>query len=90
MKRRTRVTERLGIDIPLIQAPMGGGRTTSELVAAVSRAGGLGSVAAGSGSFSRRCRRSAGRCSLYVDDPKQLAPGFLDTTHGWLRRVGRA
>ncbi|MCP1676914.1 nitronate monooxygenase [Natronocella acetinitrilica] len=35
--------ERLGIRYPIIQAPMAGGPTTPELVAAVSNAGGLGS-----------------------------------------------
>ena len=39
--------ERLGIVHPIIQAPMGGGPTTPNLVAAVSEAGGLGSIAAG-------------------------------------------
>jgi len=37
---------RLGIDNPLIQGPMGGGPSTPELVAAVSNAGGLGSLGA--------------------------------------------
>jgi nitronate monooxygenase len=37
---------RLGIDLPVIQAPMGGGPSTPELVAAVSNAGGLGSLGA--------------------------------------------
>ena len=37
---------RLGIRHPIIQAPMGGGPSTPELVAAVSDAGGLGSLAA--------------------------------------------
>jgi nitronate monooxygenase len=36
----------LGIEHPLIQAPMAGGSTTPELVAAVSNAGGLGSLGA--------------------------------------------
>jgi nitronate monooxygenase len=40
-------TEKLGIQYPIIQAPMAGGATTPELVAAVSNAGGLGSLAAG-------------------------------------------
>ncbi|MDX1605055.1 MAG: nitronate monooxygenase [Candidatus Competibacterales bacterium] len=43
----TRLTEMLGIDYPLIQAPMAGGITTPELIAAVSNAGGLGSLGAG-------------------------------------------
>jgi nitronate monooxygenase len=40
------LTSLLGVDLPLIQAPMAGGPTTPELVAAVSDAGGLGSYAA--------------------------------------------
>ena len=36
---------RLGIAHPIIQAPMGGGGSTPALVAAVSNAGGLGSLA---------------------------------------------
>jgi len=41
---RTRLTERLGIDLPIVQAPMGGA-TTPALAAAVSNAGGLGTLA---------------------------------------------
>jgi nitronate monooxygenase len=37
----------LGIQYPIIQAPMAGGATTPELVAAVSHSGGLGSLGAG-------------------------------------------
>lgn len=37
---------KLGITLPIIQAPMAGGPTTPELVAAVSNAGGLGSIGA--------------------------------------------
>ena len=37
---------RLGIEHPIVQAPMGGGPSTPELVAAVSNAGGLGSLGA--------------------------------------------
>lgn len=44
---KTPLTERLPIRFPIIQAPMAGGITTPELVAAVSNAGGLGSLAAG-------------------------------------------
>ena len=36
---RTPLCERLGIRIPVIKAPMGGGTDTAELVAAVSEAG---------------------------------------------------
>lgn len=37
----------LGIEYPIIQAPMAGGYVSSELIAAVSNAGGLGAIAAG-------------------------------------------
>lgn len=43
----TQLTRLLGIKYPIIQAPMAGGPTTPELVAAVSNAGGLGSLGAG-------------------------------------------
>lgn len=43
----TKITQLLKIRLPLIQAPMAGGATTPELVAAVSNAGGLGSLGAG-------------------------------------------
>lgn len=43
----TKITDLLKISFPIIQAPMAGGATTPELVAAVSNAGGLGSLAAG-------------------------------------------
>ena len=41
------LTGLLNINYPIIQAPMAGGPTTSELVAAVSNAGGLGMIGAG-------------------------------------------
>lgn len=43
---RTALTEALRIPVPIIQAPMAGGGDTVELVAAVSNAGGLGSIGA--------------------------------------------
>jgi len=43
----TNLTQKLNIKLPLIQAPMAGGITTPALVAAVSNAGGLGSLGAG-------------------------------------------
>ena len=43
----TRLTEKVGVKFPIIQAPMAGGATTPELVAAVCNAGGLGSLGAG-------------------------------------------
>jgi len=45
MNMATGLTRRLGLKGPLIQAPMGGGATTPQMVAAVSNAGALGSLA---------------------------------------------
>lgn len=44
---KNEIIELLGIRYPIIQAPMAGGVTTSELVAAVSNSGGLGMIGAG-------------------------------------------
>ncbi|TDL30869.1 nitronate monooxygenase [Jeotgalibacillus sp. S-D1] len=44
---RNELTDRLGLEYPIIQAPMAGGVTTSELVAAVSNKGALGMIGAG-------------------------------------------
>lgn len=46
MATETRLTKRLSITHPIFQAPMAGGATTAELVAAVCTAGGLGFIAA--------------------------------------------
>src|SRR5918996_4171948 len=43
----TEAVQRLGIRLPIVGAPMGGGPSTPALVAAVSEAGGLGSLAGG-------------------------------------------
>lgn len=44
---KNEMTELLNIEYPIIQAPMAGGITTSQLVSAVSNSGGLGMVGAG-------------------------------------------
>lgn len=46
MPHATRLTERLGITHPIIQAPMAGGASTVALAVAATRAGALGSLAA--------------------------------------------
>lgn len=46
MWHKTRITELLGIDYPILAGPMGGGFSTPELTANVSNAGGLGSYGA--------------------------------------------
>jgi nitronate monooxygenase len=43
----TKLTALANLNYPIVQAPMAGGATTAELVAAVSNAGGLGSLGAG-------------------------------------------
>ncbi len=43
---RTRITELIGLDHPIVQGPFGGGLSSVELAAAVSNAGGLGSFGA--------------------------------------------
>lgn len=47
MEQTKQLIEKIGIQYPIIQAPMAGGATTPALVAAVSNAGGLGSLGAG-------------------------------------------
>jgi nitronate monooxygenase len=47
MWTRTRVASALGIRLPIIQGPFGGGLSSTKLAAAVSNAGGLGSYGAG-------------------------------------------
>jgi nitronate monooxygenase len=47
MWKTTDLTKKISIDLPIIQAPMAGGATTPQLVAAVSNSGGLGSLGAG-------------------------------------------
>lgn len=47
MQSKNKICELLNISYPIIQAPMAGGVTTPELVASVSNAGALGSLAAG-------------------------------------------
>jgi NAD(P)H-dependent flavin oxidoreductase YrpB (nitropropane dioxygenase family) len=44
---RTILCDLLGIEVPIVQAPMAGGWTTPALVSAVSEAGGLGTLAGG-------------------------------------------
>jgi nitronate monooxygenase len=46
MWTRTRATDRLAVDVPILQGPFGGGFSTVRLAAAVSNAGGLGGYGA--------------------------------------------
>lgn len=48
------LSERLGLDVPIVQAGMGGGLSRHELAAAVSEAGGLGTIAVNGAGAIRR------------------------------------
>jgi len=56
LRRVTRVAllERLGVELPVVQAGMGGGLSRHELAAAVSEAGGLGTIAVNGAAAIRR------------------------------------
>ncbi|BCJ85062.1 NAD(P)H-dependent flavin oxidoreductase [Effusibacillus dendaii] len=78
MWRKTKIAEILGISYPIIQAGMAGGPTTPQLVAAVSEAGGLGTLGAGYmtpeqiRSAVREIRKLTDRpfaVNLFVDEP---------------------
>jgi len=80
---RNELLRRLGIDHPIIQAPMAGGPSTPALVAAVSEAGALGSFAGGYlppeaiRSAIQEIRRLTGRpfgVNLFVPEPARRSP----------------
>jgi nitronate monooxygenase len=82
---RTPLCDRLGIDAPIVQAPMAGGWTTPALVAAVSEAGGLGTLAGGRvpadelGRLIEETRRLTGKpFGINLLDPAPTAPGPED------------
>ena len=64
----TVLTERLGIRYPIIQAPMAGGPGTPRLVAAVSNAGGLGTLA-GSYLYPEPLRQAIAEVRALTDRP---------------------
>ena len=84
--------ERLGIELPIIQAPMAGVSTPS-MAAAVSNGGGLGSIAVGAGDASAaramiqdvKARTSrAFNVNLFVHAPPRIAP---DVDRAWLEAM---
>lgn len=99
----TMVTERLGIALPIVQAPMAGS-TTPELVAAVSEAGGLGSLGAammgpdeltGAIAAIRALTRRPFNVNLFAwEDPPRPAPEAIEAIelvlHRHLRELGLA
>jgi NAD(P)H-dependent flavin oxidoreductase YrpB (nitropropane dioxygenase family) len=84
----TALCDRLGIDLPIVQAPVGSA-AGPELVAAVSEAGGLGMLALTWHTPSRRAVASGGPRSLSsahhrvdtLSDTVPLITGWLDRTH---------
>ncbi|ARU60157.1 nitronate monooxygenase [Tumebacillus avium] len=94
MWTETRVTGLLGIRCPILQAPMAGGATTPELVAAVSNAGGLGALGAGYMSAAamrgaiRRIRELTDRpfaVNLFVPETPQEDEERMAAAHRLLR-----
>src|SRR6476660_9675454 len=91
----SRFIERFGMPIPVIQAPMAGGPTTPELVAAVCEAGGMGSVAAAYLSPEQidreiaAVRRMTDRpfaVNLFSRDPDRPLDGEVERVLEWLNR----
>ncbi|MEX8520299.1 MAG: NAD(P)H-dependent flavin oxidoreductase [Leptothrix sp. (in: b-proteobacteria)] len=76
----TSLTALLGIEHPIIQAPMAGGATTPELVAAVSNAGGLGSFAAATLSPAA-IREGVARIRALTDRPFNVNLFVLDDSY---------
>lgn len=83
MRLETELTRRLGIALPILQAPMAGGGDTPELVAAVGRAGGMGSIGCayltapqiGAAASSVRSRYSSGfGVNLFAPTPAGQLP----------------
>lgn len=92
----TALSRRLGIRYPLIQAPMAGGFTSPELVAAVANAGGLGSFAAALLSPAeitaaveqiRRLTSKPFNVNLFVLDPPNPDPGEVGRALELLRPI---
>ena len=92
----TTLSHRLGITYPLIQAPMAGGFTSPELVAAVANAGGLGSFAAALLSPAeikagveqiRRLTDQPFNVNLFVLDPPSPDPGEVERALELLRPI---
>jgi nitronate monooxygenase len=76
----TRFTSKVGIRYPIIQAPMAGGATTPELVAAVSNAGALGSFGAAM-STPTAIKESIARIRALTDKPFNVNLFVLGTPH---------
>jgi nitronate monooxygenase len=76
----TLLSKVLGIEYPIIQAPMAGGPATPELIAAVSNAGGLGSLAGGMLSPDA-IRQGVGEVRRLTGKPFSVNLFVLETPH---------
>ena len=89
----TLLAQRLGIRVPIIQAPMAGGPSTPRLAAAVSDAGALGSVAGALlgpddlGAAIRETRQLTSR-PFAVNLFAPLPPPATDRVEAWSRLTG--
>ncbi len=84
----TRVTAAFDIEHPILQAPMAGGPTTAALVAAVSNAGGLGSLGAAYLS-PEKLREQVGEIRALTDRPFNVNP-FVPSRSRWTLRGSSA
>lgn len=88
----TPLCRHLGITHPIIQAPMAGGWTTPELVAAVTKAGGMGSIAAGRMTVGQlrdaiahvQSETSGTFCVNFLVAPPEPAPGDVEAVQAVL------
>ena len=80
---KTRVTKLFGIKYPIIQGALGGGLATSDLVAAVSNAGGLGMITALNYETSEDLRKDIRRTRKLTDKPFAVNVTLLPT----MRRI---
>lgn len=77
---RTRITEMLGIKYPIIQGGLGGGLSSAELVAAVSNAGGMGTIAAFSFDSAEQLREEIRKTKGLTDKPFAVNVMLLPTS----------
>lgn len=92
--RETKLTRLLGVRLPIVQAPMAGGPSTPRLAAAVSEAGGLGSVA-GAALSPDELRAAIRETRALTDEPfavnlfAPLAAPSAERVAEWAALVGR-
>ncbi|MGB5065615.1 MAG: nitronate monooxygenase [Candidatus Competibacter sp.] len=86
---RSALTERLDIRYPIIQAPMAGGPGTPQLAAAVSNAGGLGSLAGGY-LQPESLRQAIAEIRALTDRPFAVNLALSSAAHGDPVRLARA